>query len=1100
VKETERGPATASSGGARTLSFLFADLREYTRFVETRGDRAASELIAEYRRLVRAAVGRTRGAEIKTEGDSFYVVFDAARQALECGIAILQEADLRTRERPDTPIRVGIGVHAGEPVPHEGQYVGSAVNVAARLGSAAGPGELLVSDVVRGLLRTSGSFRMTPRADVPLKGIDEPIRVFAVEWHPLPPRAAQPPAPALAEVAVPAAPPEDRRVLCPILVGREAELVRLDSLVAQVLARKPAVALVGGDAGVGKSALMRAFSERVQEKGVRVLAGECTEVEARRPFGPFVEVVRAAVAASGDLLAERLPPELGRLLAPWDVAGAVDDLTEAERYRIHAAVLHALAEVGRALPIAIVIEDLHWGDEATLELFPYMARKLRETAVVLVATYRTDELHRRHPLRKVIADLDRARLAESIPVRPLDIDSVGEVIRAALKLERPPTEAFRALIHERCEGNPLFVEEVLRALVERGELAYRDGAWRRTKSVDELVIPDSIRDAVLERLGRLDDDRRRILQHAAVIGHRFDLDLLQRVTAADERDLLATIRAAIEEQILETERDPSGDERFAFRHALTREAVLSELLQRERQLMHLAVGRAIEALPDALQRVEELAYHFDEGKDADRARRYRSDAAAAATRVYAWPRAAEHLERAIALAPTEGPELAELHMRLAEVAYLTGDMQRADRTAREAHRMFFAASLPSRAAAALHRVGWVSQMRGDFEEARVLERDAIALLGPLGPSAELALAYARLGRLDMIEDRHDSAIEHSERAAEIARSLGDPAALLYALATLGSIRSLHGDPEGSAQLRESIRIATEANLVEHAMTGFNNLLFSRYRVGDYAGARAVFAEAQEYCRRVGRWSTPLLQWLVWYAVADGDFDRALEAERDSEHETTFGVQRSLYAAMVTIAREGPAMGLSAVDEGKARLLAARNQQSRAAAAIAALPRYIAGDLRGAIDDAEATADLFERGLVFPPVRHAALLAILAARSLGDGAALERWMVRALAQSSPLGGVHNAPRLVAEAVRAERRGDPAEALAKLEEIRPLVADAPPVTPAALDQLRIELHLARGEREAAQRVLAGLTSFWRKAGARWYLDRLSEWARERGLDPA
>lgn len=166
-----------------TVTFLYADLRGFTAFIEERGDAAGAELVSEYRQLVRAEIARTGGRELKTEGDSFLVEFRTARQALECATGILSGAEARTSARPDLPLRIGVGLHAGEPVRFEQDYIGSAVNVAARLGQAADAGELLVSDVVRGLLRTSGSPPAREREGLALKGIADPPRVYAFEWR-----------------------------------------------------------------------------------------------------------------------------------------------------------------------------------------------------------------------------------------------------------------------------------------------------------------------------------------------------------------------------------------------------------------------------------------------------------------------------------------------------------------------------------------------------------------------------------------------------------------------------------------------------------------------------------------------------------------------------------------------------------------------------------------------------------------------------------------------------------------------------------------------------------------------------------------------------
>ena len=547
---------------AHTLTFLFSDLRDYTRFVETRGDAAASALIAEYRRIVRAEVARSSGAEIKTEGDSFYVVFPTAGQAVACAIGIQRAAEQQVRVMPERPVRVGIGIHAGEPVPQEGQYVGAAVNVAARICGAAAAGEILVSEVVRGLLRTAGGPEMEDRGAVALKGIADPPRLFRVVWVSLSP---QPKVPASKEISIAAEAPQDRRILCPVVVGRDLELQALGALLEEARGGSTRVALLSGEAGLGKTTLLREFALRAAAAGARVLRGECIEAEARRPFGPLVEILQTArrVLPGGEEWLRQ--SELAVLLPAGARPGAVAaSLGESERYRIHDAVVRLLSELGGGAPLVVQIEDLHWADEATLELFAYLVRKLHGAPVLLLGTYRSDELHRQHPLRPVLAELARTRQVRELTLRPLALAEVGEVIQAALGLEHAPTAEFRELMHDRCEGNPFFIEEVLRALVERGDLQHRDGAWRRTKQVADLAIPDTVRDAVHERIATLDDDARRALQYAAIIGQRFGFELLQRVTGLPERTLVSALHAAVDAQLVTVDRDPRGEEVYAF--------------------------------------------------------------------------------------------------------------------------------------------------------------------------------------------------------------------------------------------------------------------------------------------------------------------------------------------------------------------------------------------------------------------------------------------------------------------------------------------------------------------------------------------------------
>src|SRR2546428_3168445 len=248
-----------------TRTFRFADLRDYTAFVERQGDGAAAALVASYRKLIRKRVQESSGAEIKVEGDAMFVVFPSARQAIACGAAILNYAAVRTQAEPDLPMRVGIGLHAGEPVAQEGDFIGSAVNVAARIGAAAGAGQLLISEVVRALVRTGAPFPMRDRGPVTLKGLSEPIHLYEVVWSDVAPTDSV----ALIEGSVIPF-PQPPRFEAPgsPLVGRDEPLDVLRSRVAALSLAPPppgegmvrgtgGTVLIAGDAGIGKSRLLR---------------------------------------------------------------------------------------------------------------------------------------------------------------------------------------------------------------------------------------------------------------------------------------------------------------------------------------------------------------------------------------------------------------------------------------------------------------------------------------------------------------------------------------------------------------------------------------------------------------------------------------------------------------------------------------------------------------------------------------------------------------------------------------------------------------------------------------------------------------------------
>lgn len=1078
-------PVCQTSDVLATRTFLFADLRDYTTFVERHGDAAAATLIADYRRIVRTELARHEGGEIKTEGDSFYVVFTNTGSAVSCAAAILRAAEDYSRGRADRPLRIGVGIHAGEPVPHEGQFVGTAVIVAARLAQNAKAGELLITEVVRALLPRSQTLPMSERTGLTLKGLDDPPRVFSVEWAAAP--AVRRPLTA-EDTAISAAAPEGHQVLCPVVIGRDREARLLDGHLAEAMAGRGRTVLVSGEAGLGKSALMRRFQERSREQGVRLLVGECTEIEARRPFGPFIDAL-----VTGDL---GLPTELEQ-----GGPGALP-VAEVERYRVHQGFAERLADAARERPIVVLIEDLHWGDEATFELVPYLARKLKDDAILLIATYRSDELHRLHPLNHVLAELTRSRLAEDIRLKRLTLEEVGEVIGRALSLKQPPTAAFRQAIFDRTEGNPFFVEEILRALVEKGELAYRDGAWHREKEVADLTIPASVRDAVQQRLLGLDPNARRAMQIAAVIGLRFDFELLEAVSKLDERTLFDAIKAAIEAQLVREETAPDGNDAYVFRHALSREAVLADLLQRERRLLHRAVGEALETIAGAHPetRAEELAYHFDEARDVARAFRYHRSAAERSLRMAAPVQAIAHLERAIELAPDDEPALIDLSLRLADVATSMADNSRALRAAEQARAIADQRGDRLGVGEAIHRIASFQWMAGATQDAERTVREGIALLEPLGSSGALAACYTELARLAMIDNRDDEAVANGERGIAMARETGALQTEIFGLNFVGTALSHDAKraEDGLALLRRSLAMAEENDLPYHAQRAFNNTVASLVRLGrPYAERRAVIDRAIAHARRNGLRGDPLINAEIFMALDDGDWDAALRIGAEAHNDTVWSAVRDMVLAIVRAGRSGPPSGAAeAADAAAHRLIAAGDTQWISSATMAGVVRFLFADYQGVAD---RQAPLLRPGrpmgdFAIQPVA----TGLVAARRLGNDTGLRAWqeaLGNTTAEATP--GQIAARRLASGmlAWRAGRHGDASADLA--------------VATAFLDEQHFRLAwcfatqdqavlLAEsGDAAGAAAAFAPQLAYWRRAKAEWYLGELTRWAAANGI---
>jgi len=890
------------------------------------------------------------------------------------------------------------------------------------------------------------------------------------------------------ELTVAAGPFVDRRILCPVLIGREAELEQLDALLRESLAGHGRTVLVSGEAGVGKTAFVRHFMQRARAEGSRVLSGECTEIEARRPLGPFMEIVRVANRAAA------LP-----------VATADGAMGDKDRYRLLSAFAGVFADLAHARPTVILVEDLHWADEASLELFPHLARKLRDVPLLLVGTYRSDELHRRHPLRPVLAELGRTRVAEDIALRRLSEDNVADFLREAMQLDRPPTVEFRQAMFETCEGNPLFMEEVLRALVERGEIEYRDGSWRRTKEVAEIAIPDTLRDAVLERFRPLSPDAQNVLLHAAVVGLRFEFGLLLRVTGSDEPLLINALRAAIDAQLLLEITADEGETCYVFRHALTRESILLELLQPERRRMHATVGEAIEsrAGDETAAHVEELAYHFDEGGDQRRAFRYHDLAAREASRLYAFARAARHLERAIELARDDEPALGALHLRLADAAFLGATPRRALRAVEEARRWFERGGDVRGAGLALTKMAALRWFVGETRGAREAAGDAARLLEPLGNTRELAAAYAEVARLAYLDLDYAVAEELGRRAVDIAREQGALATQVDALLTLGATAGMQGRLEGVAMQRETIELASAHDMVKDTLRGFHNIRTAMYATGSSgAEVRRVDEEMIAYCRRHGIQTELDMADEAGYMFAGGDWDAALRLVMEARGESIWMVQLQLLQSFIQSAREGPDRSRSLLDAARRRLREATPGHRLFGGSVTARTKLLAGDARATLEVLEGTeADI--GGSPWPETDEAVVCAVVAASALEDNEASNHWIDVALGEEP--GGRRisaRARRLFARAEQAASAGDLDAAIPLLEESAELFNQSFVRFGETLARRRrAELLLRRnapGDREAAQAELAAILPYWRKAKASWYLGELERWATELGLD--
>jgi DNA-binding CsgD family transcriptional regulator len=930
-----------------------------------------------------------------------------------------------------------------------------------------------------------------------------------------------------------------RRLLCPYLIGREDELATLDAALDPTTPVRSL--LVAGEAGVGKSALLRRFIDGVKKRGGRALVGECSEIEAQRPFGPFIDILRQV---AHEPAARRLGPALRGRLSPL-VTLLPELLPEAharseqggDRFRIYDAFVDLFSEAPDWDVRVAIIEDLHWADEASLELFAHLARRLPARAVALVGSYRSDELHRTHPLRPVLVALERSRSTEVTRVAPLDREGSDRVVRATLATRTVPPDLLET-IWERCQGNTFFIEETLKSLVEEGHLRAERGAWRWRHPLDSAV-PASIRDAVALRLARLAPEILRVLRVAAVIGQRFDLALLERATDAGDAEITDALSALVAAQLIEEASGPETDT-YVFRHALSREAVLAEMLGRDRREVHRRIATAIEAEagePDLAaaqatarsaiaasaagelrvrdprdQRVEELAYHFDGAGDTARAHHYHVRAGVVAARSAAAVRAVRHYERAIELAPADPAVLARLYSALAIANAAALDWRRGyEAAAREREQWAAAGDIPG-VGSSTRLMSFCLFFFGPRERAHALLRESREILEPLGPSVNLAETLVRTAFLSLIDGNVTTALDLARRAEEMTRNaidgvpverfatLNRPRVRGQVLTTLAAAMAAEGSPDAVAAARDAVEYAAinkEDGVLHRAYSTLRDVLM--LTGASHAERDLVFIEQLEHARETGYRNMVFIRAQLERAFAEADWDDAVEraAELSVTAGSIFEAWAQLYPAFITAARDDPAAGVALVEPAVRTILDQASAWEANAASLGALVHLLAGDARAALDVAERMHAVAGRWLPGDMLALAILFA-------PDDASAATWSARIPRATGPLEPrTAEVPRAVAAAVAALRAGRTDEALRGLGEAADLLRDEHlPHCETFVRVRRAELMAERGDLDAASAEISRVLPFWRKAHADRYLQRLRSWARDHKirLEPA
>ncbi|HEY4027030.1 MAG TPA: AAA family ATPase [Candidatus Dormibacteraeota bacterium] len=613
--------------------------------------------------------------------------------------------------------------------------------------------------------------------------------------------------------------------LCPVTVGREAEMQRLAEALQGARAGQSRTVVVTGDAGLGKTRLAADLRRLAGEQGMAAMWGGCSEAELSLPYLPFLEAIGNHLAQA-DLTALRpqvaayrelawLFPQLGLEEPPRDPSDPVQG-----KMRLFEAVLALLRTCAQPAGLLLVLENLHWADASSRELLEYLVRRLLGARVMLLVTCRLDGLDRRHSLRVAVDQWRRAGLVERVDLSPLTTDRVGEMIRATVGIETVGLEV-RRLLRDRSEGNPFVLEEILKEALDRGAVSRHDPVWRH-ESLQRLRLPRTVRDSVLGRLAHLPEEAAEVLRCASVLGRSFDYPLLVAISGCAPPQVQAAFRTCVQQQLLEE--DPDVDGQYRFRHSLTRESVYDDLLAPQRQDLHAAAAEALRARPGTPD--VELCQHLLAARREQEAVPVGLAAAEQAMRTHAYQDAVRLYERILPLVDDDARPALVCSMGMAHL--LGGDVARAEGLLVSGVRAL--ELLGRNRAAASYRLwlGRCHRERNRPDLAAAEYEAARAVLEPGGPGEDLALAYVRLASAAIFDLDGARTVEMAERAIEIATEAGADAPRIWAYSYLGlGLIQLERVAEGLAAVDRSQREAAAAGLNVIASTALSNGIWAR---------------------------------------------------------------------------------------------------------------------------------------------------------------------------------------------------------------------------------------------------------------------------------
>jgi class 3 adenylate cyclase/tetratricopeptide (TPR) repeat protein len=875
------------------VTVLFTDMVGSTAQRARLGDDAANALLREHDAIARGTAERHGGRVVEGTGDGSMLAFEAAGEAVRAAVAIQQGVEQRNRGSVE-PIALRVGLSLGDLAVGDDGVHGMASHEAARVCALADADQILMTDLVR---LVAGSrlddYEVTAQGTHELKGIAAPVTVWSVQWEP---------ARVEGSVAMPGRLVGAASDALFGFFGRGPELAALEETRKRAHeAQRCQVVFVAGEAGMGKTALVAQAARAAHGEGAVVLFGHADE-DLGVAYQPWIEALSTLVRDGDAALIDGLPAAqqaaLVRLVPSLAGSGARVDDPDTERLLLLEGTNELLAAASKAAPVLLVLDDLHWADAASLQLLRHVTAAATPMDVTVVCTYRDTDLSRGNPLNKLLTDLHREANVTRISLRGLEDTDVIDLMEAAAghDLDDSGIGLAHALRRD-TDGNPFFAGEILRHLSETGAIVQGDdGRWTIPGDLEDLGLPNSVRDVIGQRIERLGDESVRVLSLASVFGREFDIDALAMLADVDQDALLDLLDSAVAAAVVVE--SPSAADRYRFAHALIQHTLYEDLSPARRQRVHQRIAETLETdtTPTDPALLAELAHHWiaaTKPSDLDKALHYARLAGDAARDALAPDDAIGWYQQALDLLDRQSAP--DQHNRAHLLVALGTQQSRAGQPEYQ-DTLTQAASLAEELGdtdimvqAAL---GFSAFGGGGLVGVDTAKRVMRAALDATG--ADNSSTHARL--LGAYSEAHDAGLEWRERrdlaleAIDVARRAGDDTAFVEVLGnTFLTLATPEYRDQTIADVERAVAIADRLGDPYLRCTTRFPLTWARYQHADLAGARTAIDDMTTLANQLG---LPNELWIIAQTRGTGLLlaGHADDAEQAAEHTLELGMR------------------------------------------------------------------------------------------------------------------------------------------------------------------------------------------------------------------